>query len=376
MGWTDEQKEAIEYCGGSAIVSAAAGSGKTAVLVERVKQIIMNKENPVNADEIVLVTFTEKAAGELKERLEKALIKAEEENENDEYLRTQRMRLEDARISTISAFCMRLLREYGSSVDLFEGEEGENLTLSHDFGVLDESESAVMINNALSDILEEFYKYGDEEKKSLLYDWYGDEKDVALEKSVKYIYDFMRKLPDAEGSISKWLEMYKNPDAHFERIKKELFGNSISPEGKRIFEVISVLKDGDDKNVIYGEDGDEYVKEAKKIARRISELLSRTDVLEKCEEVYGELLKIEPVSLGNKVVKGVNGAEIRNARDILSNNLADIKEKCYLTLNLKEHFKAIYPVLSALVELAEKMDAEYTRRKRLKNKRDFSDAEL
>ena len=185
MEWTKEQETAITHNEGSAIVSAAAGSGKTAVLVERVKRIIMDKENPVSADEIVLVTFTQKAADELKVRLEKALIKAEEENGNDKYLREQRMKLENARISTISAFCMRILREYGSSAELFEGEENESLTLSHDFGVLDESESAVMINNALSDILEDFYKNGDENKKSLLYDWYGDEKDAALEKNVK-----------------------------------------------------------------------------------------------------------------------------------------------------------------------------------------------
>lgn len=376
MGWTDEQKTAIEYSDGSAIVSAAAGSGKTAVLVERVKRIIMDKEKPVNADEIVLVTFTQKAAEELKVRLERALIKAEEENENDEYLRKQRIRLEDARISTISAFCMRILREYGSSADLFDGEEGEGLTLSHDFGVLDESESAVMINNALSDVLEDFYKNGDENKKAVLYDWYGDEKDAALEKSVKYVYDFMKKLPDAEGSIKKWLEMYKNPDKHFDALKKEMYEKTILPKVKELKEIVEKLGDYDGDKEGYNKDGNAYAKGAKAIIKELWENLGSPDVLDDYEEPYNAVLKIEELSLGRSVPRNEKGAEIKNARDVMNENLPEIKEKCFFTLNLKEHFSNIYPVLSALVELARKTDEEYSMRKRLKNKIDFSDAEL
>ena len=363
MEWTKEQETAITHNEGSAIVSAAAGSGKTAVLVERVKRIIMDKENPVSADEIVLVTFTQKAADELKVRLEKALIKAEEENGNDKYLREQRMKLENARISTISAFCMRILREYGSSAELFEGEENESLTLSHDFGVLDESESAVMINNALSDILEDFYKN-------------GDEKDAALEKNVKYIYDFMKKLPDAEGSIKKWLEMYEKPEEYFDSVKKDIFSKHILPKATELKDVTDKLGVYSDAKTGYGEDGNLFAQESKKIANQIYSLLSQKDALDKYEDIYNEILGITSVSLGRKVPRNDKGAEIRNARDVLNQNLSDIKEYCFLTIYFKAHCKAIYPVLSELIALARRTDAEYSRRKRLKNKIDFSDAEL
>ena len=101
--WTPEQERAITFRDGAAIVSAAAGSGKTAVLVERVRRLILDETDPVNADEMVISTFTNEAAAELKARLNKALDDELAKAPDNRHLMEQRLRLEDAYISTISS---------------------------------------------------------------------------------------------------------------------------------------------------------------------------------------------------------------------------------------------------------------------------------
>ena len=96
MEWTQEQDDAIEYRDSSAIVSAAAGSGKTAVLVEHVIRLICDEENPVMADKLALVTFTEKAAAEMRERLKNALSAKTVEEPENAFLSEQLIRLQDA----------------------------------------------------------------------------------------------------------------------------------------------------------------------------------------------------------------------------------------------------------------------------------------
>jgi len=205
--WTPKQLEAIEHSDGAAIVSAAAGSGKTAVLVERVIRLITDEEKHIDADKLVVATFTEKAAGELQARLQKALGEALAANPSDSYIRSQRVKLEDASISTISSFCMKLIRENSSF-----------LGLSPDFSVIDEAEGQLLYDRSLDMVMEQFYEDGDEAEKTLLYDWYGREDDSELCGAVTELHGFMRKLPDPEGSMKKWQEMYDNPAAHKERL--------------------------------------------------------------------------------------------------------------------------------------------------------------
>ena len=147
--WTEKQLEAIDHSDGAAIVSAAAGSGKTAVLVERVIRLITDEEKHIDADKLVVATFTEKAAGELQTRLQKALNEALAKNPSDSYIRSQRVKLEDASISTISSFCMKLIRENSSF-----------LGLSPDFSVVDEAEGQLLYDRALNMVMEQLASAG------------------------------------------------------------------------------------------------------------------------------------------------------------------------------------------------------------------------
>ena len=116
--WTPAQRAAIEDRGGALLVSAAAGSGKTAVLTERAVRLITDPEHPVDADRLLIVTFTNAAAAELRARIGQALLKRSQAEPGNGALRRQRMLLQRAPICTIDAFCLDLLRKHFQALDI------------------------------------------------------------------------------------------------------------------------------------------------------------------------------------------------------------------------------------------------------------------
>ena len=129
--WTNEQLNAIDSTDGSVLVSAAAGSGKTAVLVERVKKMITREKAPVDADRLLVVTFTRDAAAEMKQRISEAINKLIEKDPYNPYYIEQKKRLNNAHISTIDSFCGDIVREYfhalGISSDYRIGDSAKRL---------------------------------------------------------------------------------------------------------------------------------------------------------------------------------------------------------------------------------------------------------
>lgn len=134
--WTREQQKVIELRNRNILVSAAAGSGKTAVLVERIIRILTDRDNPVDVDRLLIVTFTEAAAAEMKERIRGAIEKELENRPEDVHLQRQATLIHSARITTIHSFCLSVIREHFHVIDIDPGfriaEEGElKLSLIH-----------------------------------------------------------------------------------------------------------------------------------------------------------------------------------------------------------------------------------------------------
>ena len=111
MTWTSEQKQVIDLRDRSLLVSAAAGSGKTAVLVQRIIERICDESHPVDIDRLLVVTFTNAAAGEMRERVQAAIAKRVEENPDNAHLRRQEVLVGHAHITTIDSFCLSVLRD-------------------------------------------------------------------------------------------------------------------------------------------------------------------------------------------------------------------------------------------------------------------------
>ena len=162
--WTTEQMQAIKLKGANILVSAAAGSGKTSVLVERIVNKIIN--DGVDIDKILVVTFTNAAASEMRQRLMDAIYKKIDENPNDDNLQRQLMLINKANISTIHSFCLNVIRN-----NFFE------IGISNNFRVADSTEIEIMKQEVIEDIFDNEYESQNEDFTKLLekYASYNDD---------------------------------------------------------------------------------------------------------------------------------------------------------------------------------------------------------
>ena len=149
--WTGAQQDAISARGGTVLVSAAAGSGKTAVLVERVISRLTDPVSPVDADRMLVVTFTRAAAAEMKDRIAARLSQMQDSDPQNPLFRRQQLLLSRASISTVHSFCKDLIQE-----------NFYRLGISPDFRILDDGEMRLLREEAVSETLEAFYATGGE----------------------------------------------------------------------------------------------------------------------------------------------------------------------------------------------------------------------
>lgn len=194
MGFTKEQIAAIESTG-KTLVSASAGSGKTTVMIEKIIRFI---KAGGNVSEILAVTFTKKAAAQMKEKLSKALIEAINESdvtpERRAFLKKQLAEVPMADISTIHAFCAKLLRTHFFAADV-----------DNNFRIIgsDDAEGTVLQNEALDELLEEGYESGDEEFSHLLSVYWRKNNDYTLRKIFVSTYDDIRSRADYREYLAK-----------------------------------------------------------------------------------------------------------------------------------------------------------------------------
>ena len=191
--WTDNQINAITARGGSVIVSAAAGSGKTTVLVERVIRMVTDPdpEKRVDVDRLLIVTYTRAAAAELRTRLFKALSDCIRDNPTDAGLVEQQALLGKAHISTVDSFCSSLAREYFYVLDI-----------DRKYRIGDTGELAVLRADAMRMTLDAMYAEGDEKFFVLVETFASSKSDTALEENISRLYDFIMSHPFP----NRWLD--------------------------------------------------------------------------------------------------------------------------------------------------------------------------
>lgn len=207
--WTDEQREAIQSRGGNLLVAAAAGAGKTTVLVERIIRRIGDPVHPVDVDRLLVVTFTNAAAAEMRDRIGRVLAKEMGQRPGSKHLHRQMALLGRACISTLHSFCLDLLRRHFYRLDL-----------DPSFRVADETEAVLIQTEALEELFERRYAAGDNLPFTALVDSYGGKRDDAvLQEIVLEAYKFARSTPRP----LMWLDKLPNSfnlaeDAAFDRL--------------------------------------------------------------------------------------------------------------------------------------------------------------
>ena len=270
--FTPEQQQAIDLHDCNILVSAAAGSGKTAVLSERIVKMVCREENPVDIDRLLVVTFTKAAAAEMRERISQAILKRLNEDGGNEHLQRQAAIIHNAQITTIDSFCLFVLRN-----------NFEDIGLDPAFRIADEGEVELLSQDVMKEMLEEHFAAGEERFFHTIEYFCPNGRESVLESHILQLYRYAISYPFPE----KWLRERKK-DYVYETVEDIaasdagvfLFGHlqkllaGVAEELKRA-ESICEEPDGP---YMYGEVLEQEREAIEKIARaenlvRLSELL-------------------------------------------------------------------------------------------------------
>lgn len=195
MNWTNEQQKVIDLRDKNILVSAAAGSGKTAVLVERIISMISEGVNPIDIDKLLIVTFTNAAAAEMRERIAQAIEKKISHEPENLHLQKQMMLIHNAQITTIHSFCLFVIRNYFNLIHI-----------DPSFRVANESELVLLRSDVVEKLLEDYYEKKDKDFLYFVECFASGKSDDVIEKLILKLHEFSMSFPWPED----WLEEKKN----------------------------------------------------------------------------------------------------------------------------------------------------------------------
>ena len=389
--WTPAQRAAIDDRGGALLVSAAAGSGKTAVLTERAVRLITDPEHPVDADRLLIVTFTNAAAAELRARIGQALLRRSQAEPGNTALRRQRMLLQRAPICTIDAFCLDLLHKHFQALDI-----------PPDFTPADPGSVEMLRNAALSETLEAAYRDAD---FCAFADLYGKGRtDKAAGEAVLQVYDFLRALPDYDKKLDEMLALWQDENgfartcwhdilmqeaARSARAAKELLCAALN-DCKEDFVTAQADAEASKKTPAAREKAVAAVNE--KFAEPLERLENSAALLGEVERLAGAgewtplYDRLTPYVLGMEQAPGLKNmkkrltGEHKDAVKTRADEAAKLFEKIedLISCSLDEaelDRKAAEPCLRALFAAVRDFDARFAARKRERRLLEFSDFE-
>lgn len=196
--WTDEQQKVISLRDRSILVSAAAGSGKTAVLVQRILSMILDREHPIDIDRLLIMTFTRAAAGEMRERITAALEQALYDEPDNEHLQRQMNLIHTAQITTIDGFCSYVIRNYFHMIHLDPG-----------YRTAEEGELKLLREDVARDLLEEAYAEKAGDFVELVECYASGKTDEGIKELLFRLYDAAMSHPFPEEWLESCLQVYQ-----------------------------------------------------------------------------------------------------------------------------------------------------------------------
>ena len=363
--WTAEQMNAVHAHGGSILVSAAAGSGKTAVLVERVITMLTDAEHPVPADQLLVVTFTKAAAAEMKQRIGAALNERIAENPTDDFLLGQQLLLSKAHICTIHAFCGELLRDHF-----------EQLDITPDFRIADDTEIELIKRRAMDDVLEYFYQEGTEDFHHLV-DFFSSRTDQPLVDKIDTLYGFIRSHPFPFSWLETQEHKYHAALENGELPWRDMVFRSLLEAvdyGKSLFHSARRLMIGDQPMT------DAYLPVFASDAVLLDEM---QELIQK--QNWDALIRLVCgyKSPALKALRKYEDTEKKGQVSLLRTELKAVLEDCQeilkhcsTTEDIQTDFKLLFPIVKTLFEVVRRYYETVEQIKRDKNVLDFSDLEL
>ena len=359
--WTNEQKQAIYEKGSNILVAAAAGSGKTAVLVERIINKIINEK--IDIDRLLVVTFTNAVAAEMRERVLEAIYKKLDETPENENLQRQITLLNKASICTIDSFCLDVVRNH-----FYELEN-----ISPNFRIADTTEIELLKQEVLEDIFEEKYERKEEDFTELITTYTSYRDDTPLKDLILKIYTYIQSNPFPNQWLNEKIEMFNIQDLEGD-FSKNPWGEILLKEvEEELIDNINTLKE-QEQNLARSPELEKYTKTLSDDIDKLEMLKVNLNSWDKAYEIYTNLtFATWPRQKIDSAIKD----QAKLVRD-------DIKKKVTKKLNkifiynseeANQDIADMYPVLVKLKHLIFQFGEEFSKRKRNKNIVDFNDIE-
>lgn len=357
--WTEEQQQAINEKGANILVAAAAGSGKTAVLVERIINKVINEK--IDIDRILVVTFTSAAASEIRERILEAIYKKLEENPEDTNLQKQINLINKANISTIHSFCLDVIRN-----NFYE------LDISSNFRVADTTEIELMKYEVLDELFEEKYLSNDKDFEDLINIYTGYRGDEGLQNLVLNIYKFIQSSPFPEKWLNDKVNLFKNTNQDFAQTiwGKTILENIEEELTEGIMQLQNILKDM------------KKIDELSKFTKIIQEdIYNLEDILRYTNSWDNTLTKINnlvwqkwPTDKKITIDLKEQAKEVRNkVKEIINKSIK--KKIAYDSIQANEDINEMDVTLTKLKNLLVEFMFKFASKKKEKNVVDFNDIE-
>lgn len=360
VSWTKEQMQVIESRGCNLLVSAAAGSGKTAVLVERIIRMVTDREHPVDIDKLLIMTFTNAAAAEMRERIGAAIEKQLQEDPENEHLQMQAALVHHAQITTIDSFCLNVIRNHFNVLDL-----------DPSFRIGDEGELTLLRADVMQELVEDYYQNGGAVYERFVETYVPGKSDAGIEDYIMQVYNFSQSYP--------------YPDEWFEECRREVRSGLESQTSWMSFlledvrhqvlelknqmrEALQICREEDGLQVYEPMFADDIVQ--LNALLEVSDFESLYETL--CGITWSRLAAVRSKTVDPEVKAYVSGCRDRTKKAIGKLQNAYCFES-YEEMQLD--MERTSDTMLMLLELAEEFSKRYQEKKRDRNLVDFNDLE-
>lgn len=353
--WTSEQQKVIDLRDRNILVSAAAGSGKTAVLVERIIRRLTEDDPPTDVDSLLIVTFTEAAAAEMKERIGAAIEKKLSERPGDIRLERQATLIHSAQITTIHSFCLSVIRDHFHVIGIDPG-----------FRIAEEGELKLLKQDVLEELLEECYAQADEEFLDFTERFGSGKSDKKIEEIILNMYEYSRSYPLPDRWLDQCVEAYESEDLETraqERVRMR------TADIRRVLEHGLKICGEPDGPYMYGDMLDSDLEE-----------LGTLERADDFDAMYSAAAAFKWKRLSSKkddTVSPDKKEKVRKLREQAKSLLKGIQEDYFYAPRevWRQDMQDALPSVATLTELVKRFAHMLDEKKRLRNMIDFNDME-
>jgi len=361
--FTKEQQQVIDLRDRNILVSAAAGSGKTAVLVERIITRLTKDEKPLNVDELLIVTFTEAAASEMKERIHSAIEHALEAEPDNVHLQRQATLIHQAQITTIHKFCLSVIRDYFHTIDLAPG-----------FRVAEEGELKLLKRDVAEAVLEKAYEEASTGFVDFVESFASGRDDRKLEELILQLYEFSGSYPNPKRWLDSCAEQYDVQSV--EELERKAFVIEIVEEVKQYLKDMQKLL-AFAMSICDEEDGPAVYRDALQADWRMLKELQGADGFSEMQQRICNVTWAKLTACRDKMVSEKKMQQVKDIRDEVKGLIKEVSKQYFFddVRELQKEMAQSQENMRTLTNLVKAFADAFAEEKKRKNLIDFNDME-